>query len=144
MITETPFARLFLGGRRDAARLSIDNPLKITMLINLSLEDFRQRPEEIRHQRFPLPDHEVVPPPVLEGALAAIAHHIRGGRVLLCCDAGLSRSVAVAALYLHVVGYTSYEDALRAIGLFREVDVSPAMKKSVESYLELLAKEEQK
>lgn len=144
MITETPFARLFLGGRRDAVRLGIDNSLKITILINLSLEDFRQRLKGICHQHFPLPDHEVIPPPALEGPLAAIAHHIRSGRVLLCCDAGLSRSVALAALYLHVVGYTSYEDALRAIGLFREVDVSPAMKRSVESYIELLAKEEQK
>jgi len=144
MITETPFARLFLGGKRDATRLCIDNPLKITFLINLSLEDFRQRPEGIRHELFPLPDDEVVPPPALEGALAAIAHHIRGGRVLLCCDAGLSRSVALAALYLHVVGYASYEDALGGIALFREVDVSPAMKRSVENYFELLAKEEQK
>lgn len=62
----------------------------------------------------------------------AIARHIRRGRLLLHCGAGMSRSVAIASLYLHVVGYANYGEALAAIARFREVDVSPAMQRSVE------------
>jgi post-segregation antitoxin (ccd killing protein) len=51
----------------------------------------------------------------------------------------MSRSVAIASLYLHVVGYATYRDALAAIAKAREVDVSPAMQRSVERYLENLA-----
>ena len=60
--------------------------------------------------------------------------------MLLHCGAGMSRSVAIASLYLHVVGYANYGEALAAIARFREVDVSPAMQRSVEKYLQNLAR----
>ena len=80
-------------------------------------------------------------PWVLERVLMTIARHIRRGRLLLHCGAGMSRSVAIASLYLHVVGYANYGEALAAIARFREVDVSPAMQRSVEKYLQNLARE---
>ena len=141
MISGTPFDRLLLGGMRDAERLAVANPAGITTVINLGSEECARRAEGIRYIHIPFRDDQANPKTALDHALAAIVDRIRGGRVLLHCAAGMSRSVAVAALYLHVVGYATYQDALTAIAKFREVDVSPAMRRSVESYLVGLAKE---
>jgi protein-tyrosine phosphatase len=140
MITDTPFARLFLGGIRDAIRLSSSNTLQIKTVIDVSMDKAEPRGVGIMYVHIPLPDGEPVVPWVLERALVAIARHIRTGRLLVHCGAGMSRSVAIASLYLHVVGYADYREALAAIAKSREVDVSPAMQRSVERYLENLAR----
>jgi len=141
MITATPFERLFLGGIRDAIGLSASNKLQIKTAINVSMEKTEPRSTGLTYVQIPLPDGEVVASWVLERVLMAIARHIRTGRLLVHCGAGMSRSVAIASLYLHIVGYAEYGEALAAIARVREVDVSPAMQRSVEKYLQNLARE---
>ncbi len=141
MITVTPFERLFLGGIRDAIGLSASNQLQIKTVINVCMEKAQPRGEGIIYVDIPLPDGEPVAPWILEQVLTAIARHIRTGRLLLHCGAGMSRSVAIAGLYLHVVGYANYGEAVAAIATLREVDISPAMRRSVERYLQNLARE---
>ncbi|MBZ5613403.1 MAG: dual specificity protein phosphatase family protein [Acidobacteriia bacterium] len=137
-ISGTPFERLFVGGLRDAERLASANPLQIATVINLSLEQSMRKCKEIYYEHIPIPDDQVVPAPKLDEALMAITQHIRGGRVLVHCAAGMSRSVGVAGLYMHVVGYTTFEAALRTIAQQREVDLSPAMKRSIRNYPEAI------
>jgi len=115
MITGTPFERLFLGGIRDAIGLSASNKLQIKTAINVSIEKTEPRGTGLTYVHLPLPDGDVVAPWALERVLIAIARHIRTGRLLLHCAAGMSRSVAIASLYLHVVGYANYGEALAAI-----------------------------
>jgi protein-tyrosine phosphatase len=121
--------------------LTASNKLQIKTVINVSMEKTEPRGEGIIYVQIPLLDGEAVAPWVLERILTAIARHIRTGRLLLHCGAGMSRSIAIASLYLHVVGYANYGEALAAIATAREVDVSPAMQRSVERYLENLARE---
>jgi len=44
--------------------------------------------------------------------LSATSKLIRSGKVLVHCGAGSSRSPVVVALYMHVVGYKNFDDAL--------------------------------
>jgi protein-tyrosine phosphatase len=83
-------------------------------------------------------DAETVPPAKFEQALAAIRDHIRRGRVLIHCELGSSRSpVVVVALYMHIIGYKNFDDALAELHELRPV-VAPSdwMLECANTYLE--------
>ena len=68
--------------------------------------------------------------------IGALSQLIRTGRVLVHCEAGSSRSPVVAALYLHVVGYKDFDEALAEIkGLRPVVSPSKSIIHSAKTYL---------
>jgi protein-tyrosine phosphatase len=129
-------SRLFLGGIKDAERLATDNPAGITAVISLCAEEVVPRGRDIEYVRIPVDDSRAVSLQRFEAAMAAIAKHIRNGRVLLHCIGGMSRSPIFAAAWMHRVGYLHIESALLEIAELRPtIDPSPVLLQSVTEHL---------
>jgi len=129
-------SRLFLGGIKDAERLATDNPAGITAVISLCAEEVVPKCRNVKYVRIPIDDARPVTRPQFEAVMSAIAEHIRGGKVLLNCGAGMSRSPIFAAAWMHRVGYLHIESALLEIAELRPViDPSPVLLKSVKEHL---------
>ena len=94
-------SRLFLGGIKDAERLAAANPAGITAVISLCDEEALPKRRDIKYVRIPIDDARPVPLPQFEAVMTAIAEHIRSGRVLLHCGAGMSRAPIFAAAWMH-------------------------------------------
>ena len=78
---------------------------------------------EWNHVCPPLDEYEMIPPRRFEQILTAISKLIRTGNVLLHCGGGISRSPVVVALYMHVIGYKNFDDALNQLRELRPVVV---------------------
>jgi dual specificity MAP kinase phosphatase len=129
-------SRLFLGGIKDAERLATANPDGITAVLSLCAEEVVPRGRDIEYVRIPVDDSRAVSLQRFEAAMAAIAKHIRNGRVLLHCIGGMSRSPIFAAAWMHRVGYLHIESALLEIAELRPtIDPSPVLLQSVTEHL---------
>jgi atypical dual specificity phosphatase len=131
------FERLYLGDANDAEWLSASNPLGITAVVNVNEAPNRSRRDGIKYVHFPLDETRRVQPRTLEQVMTAIGQLIRGGKVLVHCAAGSSRSPVVVALYMDVVGYRNFDDALSELkGLRSVVSPSKLAVESAQAYLE--------
>jgi len=129
-------SRLYLGGIKDAERLATDNSAGITAVISLCAEEVVPKRRDIKYVRIPIEDARPVTPPQFEAVMAAIAEHIRSGRVLLSCGAGMSRAPIFASAWIHRCGYLHIESALLEIAELRPtIDPSPVLLKSVKEHL---------
>jgi protein-tyrosine phosphatase len=131
------FERLYLSDAGDADCLSLSNSLGIAAVVNVSIETNQQRRDGIKYVHFPLDESERIPPRRFEQVITAISQLVRTGNVLVHCVAGSSRSPVIVALYMHVVGYKNFDDALSELRDLRPV-VSPSklVIESAMAYLE--------
>jgi len=130
-------SRLFLGGIKDAERLAADNSVGIAAVVTLCGEEVVHKRRDIKYVRIPIDDACPLSLAQFEAVMAAIAEHIRSGRVLLHCGAGMSRSPIFAAAWIHRCGYLHIENALLEIADLRpEIDPSPVLLKSVKDHLQ--------
>ena len=129
-------SRLFLGGIKDAERLASDNSTGITTVISLCAEKVAPKCHDIKYVRIPIEDARPISRPQFEAVMSAIAEHIRGGKVLLHCGAGMSRAPIFASAWIHRCGYLHIESALLEIAELRPtIDPSPVLLKSVKEHL---------
>jgi atypical dual specificity phosphatase len=134
--TTKVFERLFVSGAGDADLLVTSNPLGITAVVNVSTVASRSKRDGITYVHLSLDEAWTVPPRKFELVVTAISQLIRGGKVLLHCAAGSSRSPVVAALYLHVIGYKNFDDALSQLRELRSgVIPSKLVIESAKTYL---------
>ena len=130
-------SRLFVGGIKDAERLAAENPAGITSVISLCAEEVLPERRNVTYVRIPIEDARPISLSQFESVMSAIAEHIRSGRVLLICGAGMSRSPIFAAAWMHRVGYLHIESALLEIAELRPViDPSPILLRSVMEHLQ--------
>jgi atypical dual specificity phosphatase len=119
------FERLYLGDADDADRLAALNPFGITGVVNVSSEANQQKREGTKCVHFPLDEYEWILPRRFDLIMTAISKLIRSRNVVVHCGAGVSRSPVVVALYLHIVGYKNFDDALFELRNLRPV-VAPS------------------
>jgi protein-tyrosine phosphatase len=133
------FERLYLGDARDAEHLAVSNPQGITTVISVVGGRNRGKADGIEYVHLSFDDAETVPPAKFEKALTAIREHIRKGKVLVHCEIGSSRSPVLVALYMHVVGYKDFHQALAELHELRPV-VAPSdwMLQCAQTYLEAM------
>ena len=133
------FERLYLSSADDADDLAVSNPLGITAVVNVKTQPNRSKRDGIQYVHFPIDESERILPGTFGPVTAALTQLIRTGKVLVHCEAGSSRAPVVAALYLHVVGYKNFDEALAEIKALRPV-VSPSKSiiASAKAYLEAL------
>ena len=131
--------RLYLGCAGDADHLAVSNPLGITAVVNVETQPNRSKRDGIRYVHFPIDESERILPGTFGPVTAALTQLIRTRKVLVHCELGSSRAPVVAALYLYVVGYKNFDDALAEIRSLRPV-VSPSKSiiASAKAYLEAL------
>ena len=91
-------------------------------------EPFAVLPRELVRLRFPLSDGGDNPPWLLRLAAESVAALLRAGvPVLVCCSAGMSRSVCVAAAGVALTEGRPLAEALAAVAASGPADVSPGL-----------------
>ncbi|QEL13196.1 protein-tyrosine phosphatase family protein [Limnoglobus roseus] len=101
----------------------------ITSVVEVAdIEPFADLPRDLVRCRFPLSDGGENPPWLLRLAAESVAAFLRAGvPVLVCCSAGMSRSVCVAAGGLALVERCPLAAALLAVVGSGPADVSPGL-----------------
>lgn len=93
---------IVLGGRDDASNADLLRSLGVTHVLNVAQQVPNYFPDRLIYKKIPLLDSPTVR---IVDALPASASYLRyveskGGRVLIHCVAGVSRSVAILVMYL--------------------------------------------
>jgi len=103
--------RLLVGNILDAE----GPPAAIGALLLVAEEFSIEAPPGVIFGKIPLKEYGEAAPVLLDRAVAWIERHLPDNRVLVCCRAGMGRSVSVVMAYLCCVQNMAYEDVLKLI-----------------------------
>ena len=101
-----------LVGNIDAAKRL---PSAIGGLLLVAAEYEIHPPSEIAYARVPLKEFAEAAPRDMERAIAWLERHIASRRLIVCCRAGMGRSVSVVIAYLCCVKGLSYVEAVALV-----------------------------
>ena len=101
-----------LVGNIDAAKRL---PPAIGGLLLVAAEYEIHPPSEIAYARVPLKEFAEAAPRDMERAVAWLERHIASRRLIVCCRAGMGRSVSVVIAYLCCVKGLSYVEAVALV-----------------------------
>lgn len=107
MITEN----LLVGNINDAK----EPPVKIGALLLVAAEYALESPGWLISERIPFSEYAEAEPPLLDKAVSWVEQHISDNRVMVCCRAGMGRSVSVVMAYLCCVQGMTYEEVLKLV-----------------------------
>jgi protein-tyrosine phosphatase len=94
-------------------------------------------PRDLIRCRFPLSDDAHNPPWLIRLAMMTVAELLTARiPVLICCSAGMSRSVCTAAAGLASAEKMSFDDALKVVIGTGPADVSPGFHSQMLSYFQ--------
>jgi protein-tyrosine phosphatase len=100
---------LLVGNLDDA-----EDPSPVIGSLLFVAEEYIVRPPDwIAYRKIPFKEFAVPDPLLLTQAVQWIADHLPHGRVMVCCRAGLGRSVSVVIAYLCCHEGMSFEDAVK-------------------------------
>ena len=99
---------LLVGNVEDAKKL----PSSIGGLLFVAAEYELDPPRGIAYARIPLKEFTEADPHDVERAVAWLEWHLSSGRLIVCCRAGMGRSVSVVIAYLCCVKGMSYVEAV--------------------------------
>jgi hypothetical protein len=96
-----------------------------------------QLPRELVYCRFPLVDGPGNDTTLLHLAVMMVVNLLeRHVPTLICCDAGMSRSPAIAAAALSLVHQEAPDECLKKVAEYHPADVAPAFWNEVKTSLE--------
>ena len=126
---KVPERRLWIGNAADLRNPAAIMAAEIAALIELADgEPSANLPRDLVRGRFPLSDGGDNPAWLLRLAAETVAALVRAEvPTLVCCSAGMSRSVAIAAAGLALADARSLEDSLRTVAAAGPHDVSPTL-----------------
>lgn len=107
MITEN----LLVGNINDAK----EPPVKIGALLLVAAEYALESPGWLISGRIPFLEYAEAEPLLLDNAVSWVEQHISDNRVMVCCRAGMGRSVSVVMAYLCCVQGMTYEEVLKLV-----------------------------
>jgi len=107
MITE----KLLVGNINDAK----EPPVKIGALLLVAAEYALESPDWLISGRIPFSEYAEAEPLVLDQAVSWVEQHISDNRVMVCCRAGMGRSVSVVMAYLCCVEGMTYDEVLKLV-----------------------------
>ncbi len=111
LITET----LLVGNINDAR----EPPVKIGALLLVAAEYASESPNWLISSRIPFSEYAEAEPLLLDEAVSWVEQHISDHRVMVCCRAGMGRSVSVVMAYLCCVQGMTYAEALKLVMMRR-------------------------
>jgi protein-tyrosine phosphatase len=107
LITE----HLAVGDADDAA-----NPQRLmSAILNVASETKVLPPHGRRYHWIPFTEFAAADPLLLDEAVSWLEQHKKGSRLLICCRAGIGRSVSVAIAYLCLVVNMPYQTAANLV-----------------------------
>ena len=107
MITEN----LLVGNINDATA----PPVKIGALLLVAAEYALESPGWLISGRIPFSEYAEAEPVLLDQAVSWVEQHLVDNRVMICCRAGMGRSVSVAMAYLCCVQGMTYTEVLKMV-----------------------------
>ena len=107
MITE----KLLVGNINDAK----EPPVKIGALLLVAAEHTVELPSWLLYGRIPFAEFAEAEPVLLDRAVSWVEQHHSGNRVMVCCRAGMGRSVSVVMAYLCCVQGMIYAEVLELV-----------------------------
>ena len=107
LITET----LLVGNINDAR----EPPVKIGALLLVAAEFTLESPGSLLAGRIPFSEYAEAEPLLLDRAVSWVEQHMSDRRVMVCCRAGMGRSVSVVMAYLCCVQGMTYADVLELV-----------------------------
>ena len=107
LITET----LLVGNINDAR----EPPAKIGALLLVAAEYTLEPPSWLLYGRIPFAEFVETDPVSLDRAVSWVEEHLSDHRVMVCCRAGMGRSVSVVMAYLSCVQGMTYVEVLRLV-----------------------------
>lgn len=107
LITET----LLVGNINDAK----EPPVKIGALLLVAAEYELESPGWLISGRIPFSEYAEAEPRLLDQAVSWVEQHISDHRVMVCCRAGMGRSVSVVMAYLCCVQGMTYDEVLKLV-----------------------------
>jgi Dual specificity phosphatase, catalytic domain len=102
---------LLVGNINDAR----EPPAKVGALLLVASEYSVEFPGWLTSGRIPFSEYAVAEPHLLDQAVSWVEQHILDNRVMVCCRAGMGRSVSVVMAYLCCVEGISYTEVLQLV-----------------------------
>jgi protein-tyrosine phosphatase len=104
-------------------------------VITLCVKPLRHRNPDINYVHVPIADGTPITTGQFQSVMDAIWQNI-GGKVLLHCGGGMSRTPVVCSAWMHSVGYKNIDAALEEIAMLRPtIDPSPILLLSIREHL---------
>ncbi|HSL06132.1 MAG TPA: dual specificity protein phosphatase [Nitrospiraceae bacterium] len=107
MITEN----LLVGNINDAR----EPPVKVGALLLVAAEFALESPGWVVSSKIPFSEYAEAEPLLLDRAVSWVEQHLLGNRVMVCCRAGMGRSVSVVMAYLCCVQGMTYDEVLKLV-----------------------------
>ncbi|HET6675988.1 MAG TPA: dual specificity protein phosphatase [Nitrospiraceae bacterium] len=124
--------RLIVGNIEDATH----PPVQIGALLLVAEEQDVTAPSWLKYAKVPLKEFCEPPASALCEAVDWIESHIGDDRIMVCCRAGMGRSVSVVIAYLCCVENLTYENAVKLVLTRRPGGVPlPKLEETVEKVL---------
>lgn len=106
---------LAVGNAEDAAK-----PARlITVVLNVAAENQIAPPDGRAYTWIPFAEYAEADPVQLDEAVEWLEQHQHGNRLMICCRAGMGRSVSVAIAYLCLAKAMLYEEAVKLVSARR-------------------------
>ena len=106
---------LAVGNAEDAAR-----PARLmTAVLNVAAENQIVPPDGRAYAWIPLKEFAEADPVQLDEAVEWLERHQNGNRLMVCCRAGMGRSVSVVIAYLCLVRDMPYQEAVQVVAMRR-------------------------
>jgi protein-tyrosine phosphatase len=120
---------LYIGHAGDLSDLPALGNFEIEAVVELAdNEKFADLPRNLLRFRFPLADGDGNPPWMLRMAAETVGTlHRSGVHTLVCCSAGMSRSLCVTAAAIALGSDVSLVEAMAKVAASGPCDVSPAL-----------------
>ena len=106
-ITET----LLVGNINDAS----EPPAQVSAVLLVAAEFTTHPPTWLSSGRIPFSEYAEAEPLLLDRAVSWVEQHASDNRVMVCCRAGMSRSVSVVMAYLCCVQGMTYAEVLKLV-----------------------------
>ena len=111
MITE----KLLVGNINDAR----EPPIKVGALLLVAAEFALESPGWVVSGKIPFLEYAEAEPLLLDRAVSWVEQHLAGNRVIVCCRAGMGRSVSVVMAYLCCIQGMTYDEVLKLVMIRR-------------------------
>jgi protein-tyrosine phosphatase len=106
---------LAVGNAEDAAR-----PARLmTAVLNVAAENKIDPPVGRTYAWIPFKEFAEADPVQLDEAVAWVEQHTNGNRLMVCCRAGMGRSVSVVVAYLCLSEGMPYQEAVKVVSARR-------------------------
>jgi protein-tyrosine phosphatase len=107
LITET----LLVGNINDAR----EPPVQVGAVLLVAAEYQLECPDWLLSSRIPFMEYAEAEPILLDRAVSWVERHMSERRVMVCCRAGMGRSVSVVMAYLCCVEGMAYAEVLKLV-----------------------------